>query len=197
MSARRAAARRRALAVAAVVGLAGCHYDFDKSTIEQRGVSGVAQLDDGSFAFAIFPCEDDLISRIELVVEGLGAGTDYIRFTTVLRAEFDPPLPARELLISTSPMYEPPAGATVEILDAEALDRFNNDRGYLTSDSIDQFFAIDAWDANGVSLPVGSSLHSRFAPKAGQIVLTDSYVGDIDEIRCQTESTPAWHRGST
>ena len=186
---------RKLLALVATVGMSACHYDVNKSTIDQRGVSGVAPLNDGGFAFAIYPCADDDISRLELVVTGLGKGTDYVVYTTVLRAEFDPPRSARQLLISTSPSYHPPTGVKVEILDQVTLDRFNNDRKYLTSWSMDKFFAVHAWDREGHSLPVGASLHSRFDAKPGQIVLADSHVDNIGDITCATENSPAWRPG--
>lgn len=181
------------LGTAAAGGFAACSRDFDKSTIDFSWVSGVARLDDDSFAFAIFPCSEDEISKLELTVEGLGTGTDYILFTTILRAEFDPPRSARELLISTSPQYEPPDGVQVDVLDSVALGQFNTDHDYLTSDNIKKFLTVHAWDRNGVELPIGMDLESRFDADPGELVLTDSYVNGIADVRCSGESDPAWH----
>lgn len=176
----------------AVLNLAACHYDFDESTIDQSGVGGVARLDDGGFAFAIYPCTDDRVSRLELVVQGL-VDLKPVLHTTVLRAQFDPPASARELLISTSPDFVPAAGTTVEVLDPVALDRFNSDESYLTSWDLDEYFSINAWDRAGESLQSGSYLWNRFDARPGQLELTDAYVNDIDKVRCHGEKNPAWH----
>lgn len=146
----------------------------------------------GGFAFAIYPCTDDRVSRLELVVQGL-VDLKPVLHTTVLRAQFDPPASARELLISTSPDFVPAAGTTVEVLDPVALDRFNSDESYLTSWDLDEYFSINAWDQDGESLQSGSYLWNRFDARPGQLELTDAYVNDIDKVRCHGEKNPAWH----
>jgi hypothetical protein len=113
----------------------------------------------------------------------------------ILRADFQPARSARELLIATSPKYAASEGATITILDPVALAKFNDDREYLTTpDNIkDDFFAIDAWDANGEELHLASSLDSRFDADRGELVLPDSYVDSIADVRCMREDDPAWH----
>ncbi len=180
------------LVLAIAFGVTACHYDYDKSTMELDGTGGVAPLADGGFAFALYPCNDDQISRLELVILGQPQAQQK---QVILRADFQPARSSRELLVSTSPSYVAPEGVTISVVDPVTLAKFNTDPDYLTTPNNikDDFFAINAWDADGAPLPSGSSLDSRFKPVPGELVLTDSYVDTIDNVKCSNESEPAWH----
>ncbi len=83
-------------------------------------------------------------------------------------------------------------GGIREIVNAELLDRFNNDDTYLTPIDFDHFLRLDAFAPEGTDVSGGSNLGDRFMVDVGPVSGIDLDPVRLDEVRCPDEDGPAW-----
>lgn len=181
---------RLALALAlAVVG--GCSDRESSYVIDMRlGYSGLVRTGEDSFAVVIFPCDDDLISRVQITIDSVNAAAEVEQLSVILTAEYDPPVSSRGILISTAQDYVPETGVTRIVEDAEALRRFNEDESFLSEIDLDRYVSVYAWDETAQTLMVGGAFDRRFDASVGEVASSD-YVGPIDSVFCW-DGSRAW-----
>ncbi len=159
------------------------------STLGMRSRSGLVRLTETSFGLLIYPCvERFVVSEVVLSDVDLNGETHVI-----LREQYPTPVRPGDLIVSTDAAAQPAvAGGIREIVNAELLDRFNNDDTYLTSIDVDHFLALDAFAPDGTDVSGGSSLGGRFRVDAGRVSGLGLDPVRLDEVRCPDEDGPAW-----
>lgn len=182
--------RRAVVGTAALALCAGCAGHEESYVITMRlGYSGVVRLSTDSFAPVIFPCDDDVISRVQLTIERVNSGEAEV-LETILTVEYDPPISSRQILVSTASDYSAEPGVTRIVHDADALRRFNEDGSFLVTIDLDRYLSMRAWDERGELLMVGAALDRRFEANVGELASAD-YVGPVDKVFCW-DGSRAW-----
>lgn len=173
--------------------LAGCVHTAERDerfVLKYEGMSGVWRVDDSSFRLLVYPCGDALVSRVELNTFITEDG-NVEQTSTLLRVTYDPPVSSRRVLASTAVDAPVVAGERREVLDEENLRRFNEDDTYLASFDPSEYVDLDAWDDEGVQMPVGGNLYTRFSVGVGEVEVPDHRGGSIDKVVCP-DGSQAW-----
>ncbi len=181
---------RRALVLAVLVVVApGCFGPaVGGSTLGMRSQSGLVRLTETSFGLLIYPCVERFVVS-EVVLSAVDLGETHV----ILREQYPTPARPRDLIVSTDAAAQPAvAGGIREIVNAELLDRFNNDDTYLTSIDFDHFLDLEAFAPDGTDVSGGSTLGGRFRVDVGRVTGMDLDPVRLDEVRCPDEDGPAW-----
>jgi hypothetical protein len=169
----------------------GCSSTGPDFLLEYEGTYGIVRLSEDSFGFAVYSCDDAMVSRLQLSVLHVNDDAEEVVDTTILTLTFDPPVSSRQVLVSTDPSFTPTDGVSREVTDPAALARFNSDPTFLVSTSFDSFLGVDAWDENGEHLkPGGGFLQKRFEAEPGEIALP-GFVGPVSSPKCR-DGSQAW-----
>jgi hypothetical protein len=181
---------RRALLLAMLMVVsAGCFGPaVGGSTLGMRSQSGLVRLTETSFGLLIYPCVERFV-----VSEVVLSEVDLDETHVILREQYPTPVRPRDLIVSTDAAAQPavPDGVR-EIVDAELLDRFNNDETYLTSIDFDHFLNLEAFAPDGTDVSGLMTLRHRFSVDVGRVEGMDLDPVRLDEVRCPDEDGPAW-----
>jgi hypothetical protein len=186
---------RVSVGVTLLWALAAACTGEDPKVLGPQTSSGLVRLSDDSFGLLIYPCvADHLVSEVVLLeVEFDPATLKVVRSQALLRERYREPVAPRDLVVSTAPTAAAARpDAERQIIDLDSLNRFNNDRNYLTAVEPLRFLTIDAFSPDGNEVGGTGTLQDRFSADVGEISGFGPSSVPIDEVRCPGSAAQAW-----